>query len=906
MTQLQQAEIVNQIFQALEGALVFDEVLQTIADRVHIAWHLNCCLIFRINLDGQLTTHCTSTSTVDKSFFNNVNYDLCHQHYPQLAQGQTIISSSSNRSRKIQIAHTASNKVGDTCAIALIPLVFQQSYLGGIGIYQYDHDCFWTDEELSFLQAIASPLALAFYQTKLQEQLQAEQAKCNHLEIALHTKRHQSNQQLVSELATTLEYGGTNSLQNSHLKLETSTTEPIGELQFVIENLQRTESKLRHYQLLTQHSRDIVLFVSENGQILEANTAAVFAYGYPYEALLSLKLHDLQASETWQSLEDHIAQTVDQSVSLTTIHRRQDGSTFPVEISFQREVIDDKKVLLSVIQNISDRIRSEVERQQSEEMLRQLAENIDEVFWVCSVARDRILYISPAYEKIWGRTCNSLYDQPNSWFKAVHPEDCDRLATLITESSYQDWEVEYRVVRPDGSVRWIHDRGFPIRNKAGEVYRITGIAEDITERKRVEEETKLLQTMAQAILTSEDFHSALRNTLEQVCEATTWDFGEAWVPSADQTVLECSPAWYSKTGSLSEFRRSSQEFVFSPGLGIPGRVWASHHPEWCRDVSAQQGGVYLRSEIALAAGLKAALGIPILANNQVLAVLVFYMFEPREEDRRLIQLICASTELGQFIQRKQAEGEIRKSLEKERELNQLKSNFISVVSHEFRTPLSSIILSSELLENYSHKYNEDKRRTYFRRIKSATQQMTQLLENVLLIGQFEVGRLEFNPKWLDLEQLCQDMVEEVQLKGESQQTLVFDCQIDRKLVWTDEKLLRHIFSNLLSNAIKYSSSGSTVVFKLQAQAEEVIFQVQDSGIGIPVADQEQLFEAFHRAANVGTIRGTGLGLSVVKQCVDLHRGRISVQSEVNVGTTFTVRLPLRQENALEEGAEVQL
>ncbi len=235
--------------------------------------------------------------------------------------------------------------------------------------------------------------------------------------------------------------------------------------------------------------------------------------------------------------------------------------------------------------------------------------------------------------------------------------------------------------------------------------------------------------------------------------------------------------------------------------------------------------------------------------------------------------------------------ELRLALEKEKELNELKSRFISMTSHEFRTPLTTILGSAELLEHYSHKWPEEKKLVHFKRIHSNVQHLVQLLNDVLLIGQAEAGKLEFNPKPLDVVQLCCSLVEELQLSAGSEHTIAFSYQFPELESCLDEKLLRHILSNLLSNAIKYSPTGSTVNFKLVGQNGQVIFQIQDEGIGIPEEDQQHLFETFHRAKNVVNIPGTGLGLAIVKRSVDLHGGKISVKSEVGVGTTFTVTIP---------------
>jgi PAS domain S-box-containing protein len=276
-------------------------------------------------------------------------------------------------------------------------------------------------------------------------------------------------------------------------------------------------------------------------------------------------------------------------------------------------------------------------------------------------------------------------------------------------------------------------------------------------------------------------------------------------------------------------------------------------------------------------------------------------------------LVGTSGILYDITERKQAEEEIRNALQKEKELNELKSCFVSTTSHEFRTPLTTILSSAELLEHYSQKWSEDKKRSHLQRIQNMVQHMTQLLNDVLLIGKAEAGKLEFNPTPLDLEQFCLNLVEEFQLGKASTQdattraSVVFvsgqnlnsgasgELALLSKPVSTcmDEKLLRHIFSNLLSNAIKYSPSGATVRWELNLTDTEAIFQIQDQGIGIPPKDQARLFESFHRASNVGQIPGTGLGLAIVKKAVELHKGTIQVRSELGVGTTFIVTLPLQ-------------
>ncbi len=373
---------------------------------------------------------------------------------------------------------------------------------------------------------------------------------------------------------------------------------------------------------------------------------------------------------------------------------------------------------------LAERQRAEQELRANEERFRQLAENIHQVFWVVSPERDQTLYVSPAYEDIWGRTCQSLYEEPLSFLDTIHPEDRKSVTNAFEKLMRgQPTFTEYRILRADGSLGWIWSREFPVRNELGQVYRVVGIAEDATERR-------------------------------------------------------------------------------------------------------------------------------------------------------------------------QAEEELRRTLQKEKELGELKSRFISLVSHEFRTPLSAILSSVELLEHYRHKLTEEKKLDYLHHIQAAVDTMTRLLDDVLIIGRSETGRLKFKPAPLDLAQLCRDLMEEARLGAGPLHTIDFAIQGQCADAQMDKQLLRHILSNLLSNAIKYSPYGGTVRFELRCADGAAIFKIEDEGIGIPPAEQARLFDTFHRATNVGNIPGSGLGLSIAKRLADLHGGTIDFISAVNAGTTFTVSLPL--------------
>ena len=250
------------------------------------------------------------------------------------------------------------------------------------------------------------------------------------------------------------------------------------------------------------------------------------------------------------------------------------------------------------------------------------------------------------------------------------------------------------------------------------------------------------------------------------------------------------------------------------------------------------------------------------------------------------------TMIVDITQRKQAEAEMLKALAREKELSQLKSNFVSMVSHEFRTPLGIIQSSAELLRDFFQKMQPDDRAEQLESIIRNTRRMAELLEEILILSRLDAGKLDFQPAMLDLNAFWRRLVDEV-LSATNRR-----CPIELSLTWVpseakaDEKLLGHIFTNLLSNAAKYSEPGATVGFAVERDGIHAVCTVRDQGIGISGEDQQHLFKAFHRGGNVGTRPGTGLGLLVVKRCVELHRGSMHLVSKLGEGTTATVRLPV--------------
>ena len=262
----------------------------------------------------------------------------------------------------------------------------------------------------------------------------------------------------------------------------------------------------------------------------------------------------------------------------------------------------------------------------------------------------------------------------------------------------------------------------------------------------------------------------------------------------------------------------------------------------------------------------------------------------RDPNGRVIRMTGINVDIDN---RKRAEAELLAAMQREKELSEMKSKFVSTASHEFRTPLATMLSSAELLEHYSDGLSPAEKLNLLQTIQSGAKRMSEMIDDVLTLGRVESGVLSLNAGRMNLSELCRTVASEFRIAQGKQHVITLDDRFDRADVELDEKLLRHILNNLLSNAVKYSPPGSEVTLSLTRRNEQAVIEVQDHGIGIPAQDQPRLFESFHRASNVENRPGTGLGLAIVKKSVELHRGEISVTSTVGAGTRITVVLPLR-------------
>jgi len=456
-------------------------------------------------------------------------------------------------------------------------------------------------------------------------------------------------------------------------------------------------------------------------------------------------------------------------------------------------------------------------------------------------------------------------------------------------------------VRKDGTIDYTTWHCRPWHEKDGSIGGIILYTEVITARKKAELERNLLSDITLAISEADDFDAAMTAAISSVCAATGWVYGECWMPDPDLQALFCSSAWYTSTEELAGFRELSKNYNFPLGVGLPGKVWAAKEYVWIKDVTKDLE--LLRRNIAREARLTSAAGFPVLVGSEVIAVMVFFMYRPREEDKHFVKLGSEiALQLGELFKRKIAEEGLQKlNLELEQRINertaQLEAKnreletFTYSVSHDLKAPLRGIDgYSRLLLTDHAENLNQEGR-AFLRSIRRSAGQMSRLIDDLLSYSRLE--QRSWQQQAVNLQKLVSSIlvepVEEITARGGS-----VEIDLPQITIYADQDGLALALRNLLDNAAKYSSKTEAPAIRISCLEKEnsIIIMISDNGIGFDMQYHDRIFGIFNRLHPEGEYSGTGIGLAMVKKALDRMGGRAWAESAPAKGSTFYLEIPL--------------
>jgi PAS domain S-box-containing protein len=651
--------------------------------------------------------------------------------------------------------------------------------------------------------------------------------------------------------------------------------------------------------------------------------------GAPSESDHRLMIHpdDLRAyTDAWER-----AIMSNESFTLTLRYRMPDGSYHFFQERGKALVDADGKTLKirGTTLDVHDLTEQQRALQESELRYRSIVEQSNEIIFTLSL-QGELTFVSPSWTTWLGHDINDVVGQ--HFLNFVHPDDVPEIMeqmARVLSSGASVRNLDYRARHISGEWRWHRHSGALVRNADGVPLYYAGLAQDVTEKllhhreiqalnvsleRRIAQRTAELEALNQELelqleqrrRTEEALQNSRQNILAMLenTDDSVWSLDTNYVVTGFNTrFAELVRAMFGKSVAVGD---SLHEWIEL--LQTAGQPW---HEWYSRAFSGEQFRVEHRH-----------VRTPDLYHE-------FSLNPIRDDDGTVMGVVVFARDISE---RKRAEEEILAALMREKELNTLKTRFVTMVSHEFRTPLTTIRSSAELLRRSRQRLSEEKQQRYFAEVEQAVDMMTHLLDHVLFLGKAGANKITVTRWQTDLVDLFDSIIASMELASislassldsvhdaynghdavlpENAQTTAAAQRIrwhlrveplpENQIVQSvpdallDERLVRQAITNLLSNALKYSPASSPVMMTVvvqTAEPTELVITIADNGIGIPEVDQRLLFEPFHRASNAGEIVGTGLGLAIVREIVELLGGTITCRSIVNEGTTFTVHLP---------------
>lgn len=628
-----------------------------------------------------------------------------------------------------------------------------------------------------------------------------------------------------------------------------------------------------------------ILVVDVRGEIILCNKLLEDQFGYPREELLGQTVEILLPDGLRHRHLDHRAAYLDHptprlmGAGRDLYGRRKDGSIFPIEISLSHVQIEDHRAVIAFISNIRWRKEQEEKLRHEKELAQLYLEMAGSIILVLDkeenitlINREGALILGMPEEEIIGL----------NWFDHFIPENKreEVRAVYYQLLDHQGVQLEYyenQVRSAHGDLRLVSWHNRLLQNAEGEAIGTISSGTDITLTR--EAELMLQESKARlkhyaieleeevAARTAEVFENETKLKLSnQVAQIGYWEI------SLDEN------EGLSLTWSEEFFRLFDQPYTDEE---LPRDYFLQFiHPE-DREIVVDQTKEAIRSgtDQRVEFRITTSHGQPKYMSAELRSIC--------DQFGKLTKVFGVVQDV---TENKEIEKRLELNLRKERELGELKSRFVSMASHEFRTPLSAVQSSVDLIKIYQERGQPEKMDKHIGRIKSSVQNLTNILNDFLNLEKLESGKIIYQPEPLDFRSYIREVLEEIDLLKKEGQRIDYVHE-GESAVTLDKHLLRNILNNLLSNAIKYSSEGSPIEVYSRIADGLITLSVRDYGMGIPAADQEHLMSRFFRATNVTNIQGTGLGLTIVRRYIDMMDGKIWFESEENEGTTFFVNIP---------------
>ncbi len=624
-----------------------------------------------------------------------------------------------------------------------------------------------------------------------------------------------------------------------------------------ITSLKKAESQLKEseakYKLISENSSDCICLQTVSGKFVFVSPSSTEVLGYAPEEMQELDLNEFIHEDYRELLRKKILNLIkgkERTASLVYKAYSKGKKTEWLE-TIAGAIYDDENndkratYIQTSTRNVTDRIEAQKKIKESEERYKLITENSNDIVSLMDLEGNYI-FISPSIKDTMGYTPEEMIGRKTLDF--IHEDDKEYIVESmqhVLKTKSKEEVAVFRFQHKSGEWRWLKVTGGVILNDEGEPIYFRSNKTDITEKKVTED--KLKEQEQQYKLVSENSGDIIA------------------LHDLDGNFTFVSPSCYRVVGLTVEETMKMKD------------AFSLVHPEDIEKVKAAFMDTILnkRKDATTSYRLKKKDGEYIWVGVSLSAVL---------DEKNITKYVQSST---------RDISEIVKVIEKERQLNKLKSSFISMASHEFRTPLTTIQSSNELISMYldnSDMPTDTKLAKHVSRIRTELERLNSLLKDVFTLGRLDVGKARLNKDITSLTAIVKQVVLENSIPFKGREVKVSTKGTERQVL-LDSQLISHVVSNLVNNALKYSQGKQDPEVLIAFEKDLVNISITDFGIGIPLKDQQGLFESFSRASNVGDIEGTGLGLVIVKQFVEMHGGTITYESKVNKGTTFTVSLP---------------